>query len=617
MDGGPEIAAERRRGAAFLAGLIAAVVLAGWLAHGVALRRALDDTARRGDGTLQLAVASLRGQLERFERLPALIALQPQVQAMAADPLNLTLAAATNNYLKNLQQMLGASDIYLMDRQGTTRAASNHDTETSFVGGNFAFRPYFTGAMTGDEGRFYALGTTSRKRGYYFGAPVVGAAGDMTGVLVFKIDLDAIESAWSRGEDAILVTDPEGVTFLSSRDDWRFTAFLPLTDAARATLAETRRYADAVLRPFPALALQTEAGQTVIAVDEGGITRRFLTREAPMPEADWKLRVLIDTAPARQQAATVAVAVAMGLGLLMLATAVALQRRARLRERLELQQAARADLERRVQERTRELATVNRRLEAEVVERTAAEQGLRQAQADLVQAGKLAALGQMSAALSHEFNQPLTAARTYADNAQVLLDRGRTEDARGNIARILGLIDRMAAISRHLRSFARKPGQKLSSVSLPEVIEAAREIADLRLRAAGAVLAVDLAPGLPQVVAGPVRLQQVLVNILTNAADAVEGGGNQRILLTAARHGSGVRIAIRDHGPGVPAAVAPRIFDPFFSTKGVGKGLGLGLSISYNIVKDFGGDLTLHSPDGGGAEFRIDLRAAAAGAEAA
>jgi two-component system C4-dicarboxylate transport sensor histidine kinase DctB len=336
-----------------------------------------------------------------------------------------------------------------------------------------------------------------------------------------------------------------------------------------------------------------------------------------MPEADWKLRVLTDTAPARQQAATVAVAVTMALGLLMLAMAIALQRRARLRERLEMQQAARVDLERRVEERTRELATVNRRLEAEVAERTAAEQGLRQAQADLVQAGKLAALGQMSAALSHEFNQPLTAARTYADNAQVLLDRGRTEDARGNIVRILGLIDRMAAISRHLRSFARKPGKKLSSVLLPEVIEAAREIADLRLRAAGAVLEVDLAPGLPQVEAGPVRLQQVLVNILTNAADAVEGGDDLRIRLTAEPHAGGVRIAIRDHGPGVPASVAPRIFDPFFSTKGVGKGLGLGLSISYNIVKDFGGDLTLHSPEGGGAEFRIDLRAAAPGMEAA
>ncbi|MFN4157146.1 MAG: ATP-binding protein [Gemmobacter sp.] len=602
---------QRRSGLALIvAPLLAAVLLAGWVAHGVALRRALDDTARRGDGTLDLAVASLRGQLQRFERLPALIAAQPQVRALAADPLNPATAGDTNDFLRRIQEGLGASDVYLMDRQGITRAASNHATPTSFVGGNFAFRPYFTGAIAGGEGRFYALGTTSGKRGYYFGAPIEGAGGDAAGVLVFKIDLDAIEEAWGRGEDAILVTDPEGVVFLSGRPDWRFTAFLPLTEAAGAILAETRRYADAALRPFPATGQADDAGHRVIAVEEGGAARRYLMREAAMPEADWVLRVLIDTAPARREAATVAGSVVMALALILLGAAVALQRRARLRERLVMQQAARADLERRVEARTHELAGVNRRLAAEVAERTAAEQGLRQAQADLVQAGKLAALGQMSAALSHEFNQPLTAARTYADNAQVLLDRGRTEDVRRNIGRIMDLIDRMATISRHLRSFARKPGQKLAAVRLPEVVEAAREIAELRLRAAGAELVVDLAPDLPLAVAGPVRLQQVLVNLLTNAADAVEGGADRRILLTATATGAGLRIAIRDHGPGVPAATALRIFDPFFSTKGVGRGLGLGLSISYNIVKDFGGDLTLVTPEGGGAEFRIDLRAA-------
>ncbi|QYK42002.1 MAG: sensor histidine kinase [Paracoccaceae bacterium] len=605
------------RGLAWLAVLLFVVLGAGWAAHHEALRRALDATARRGDGTLDLAVASLRGQLERFERLPALIADQPQVRALAADPDNLALAVATNHWLKDIQTRLGASDVYLMDRNGLTRAASNHDLETSFVGGNFAFRPYFLGAAAGGEGRFYALGTTSRKRGYYFGAPVQGPAGDIAGVLVFKIDLDAIEGAWAGSEEAIIVTDPEGVVFLSGRPEWRFTTFLPLTDAARTTLTETRRYADTLLRAFPVAARSNERGHAVVSVGGGGTVRRYLTREAPMPEADWVLRVLIDTAPARRQALAVGGVVALALGSLVLAAAVVLQRRAQLRERLMLQQSAREGLERRVEERTRELAAVNTRLEAEVAERTAAEQNLRQAQADLVQAGKLAALGQMSAALSHEFNQPLAAARTYADNAGVLLDRGRVADARGNIARILDLIDRMTAISRHLRSFARKPGQKLTAVSLPEVIEAAREIADLRLRAAGAELTVELAPDLPAVVAGPVRLQQVLVNILTNAADAVEGAEDRRILLTAGPGPQGVRIAIQDHGPGVSPAVAPRIFDPFFSTKGVGKGLGLGLSISYNIVKDFGGDLTLANAESGGAEFRIDLRAADTGLDVA
>lgn len=229
-----------------------------------------------------------------------------------------------------------------------------------------------------------------------------------------------------------------------------------------------------------------------------------------------------------------------------------------------------------------------------------------------MQAAKLAALGQMSAALSHEFNQPLAAARTYAENAVTLIDRGRVEDARGNAERILSLIDRMAALGRHLRTFARKPGQKIGRATLPEAIAAAAEIAGPRLRTAQAELRVSLAPDLPAVAAGPLRLEQVLVNIITNAADAVEGTGNRQIELTAMPTRTGARITVRDHGPGVPPALRERIFDPFFSTKGVGKGLGLGLSISYNIIKDFGGDLSVTDAAGGGAAFHIDLAAASA-----
>ncbi|MFN4170647.1 MAG: ATP-binding protein [Pseudorhodobacter sp.] len=588
------------------------IALAGYLAYGHAKRLFLEDTARRGDNVLQLAVTTLLGQMARFERLPQLVAEHALIKAMANDPENLGLADLVNRHLRETQELLGASDIYFMDMKGMTRAASNFEAETSFVGGNFAFRPYFHDAAAGGEGRFYALGTTSRKRGYYFGAPV-RVAGEVRGVLVVKIDLDAVEEAW-RGDDyALMVTDPEGILFLSSRPEWLFTALAPLTPDARARLAANRRYVDAPLTPFPQEGARQVAGQSLLMVREGAVSRDYLQLSAAMPEADWTIRVLLDTASARRQALTVAGAVMLALGLALMGLAVIAQRRAQLRERFQLQQAARSQLERRVEERTRELADVNRKLEAEVTERRLAEENLRRAQDDLVQAGKLAALGQMSAALSHEFNQPLGAARTYADNALVLMDRGRAEDARGNIARILSLIDRMGSISKHLRSFARSPGQKLKAVSLPEVVEAAVEIAQLRMRAAGADLIVTLPEGLPQVVAGPVRLQQVLVNVLTNAADAVEGSADRRIHLDAQPVPEGLRIRVRDHGPGVPPGLAERIFDPFFSTKGVGKGLGLGLSISYNIVKDFGGNLRVEAAEGGGAVFVIDL--AAAGAE--
>jgi len=593
------------QGALALFGLLV-VLLAGVFVHAQAQRVFLDDTARRGDTTLRLAVSTLTAQLDRFQRLPRLVAEQPVIRALAAHPHDPARIAAANLTLRHIAVTLGASDIYFMDPGGITRAASNFDHPTSFIGGNFAFRPYFTQALAGGEGRFFALGTTSGKRGYYFGAPV-RVDDRIAGVMVVKIDLDAIEDTWRGGDDEVLVTDPENIIFLSSRPDWLFRPYVrPDADAADRTRA-TRRYADRAITGAPLL--------TGLPGPDGlarpGTGGAMLALSEWMETAGWKVTVLLDTALARRQAIVFTLAVMLALGLLMALAAALWQRRARLRDRLAMQAAARAELERRVAARTAELAALNARLGAEVAERAAAEANLRQAQADLIQAAKLAALGQMSAALSHEFNQPLAAVRNYAETLPALVERGRTDEARRNAGRILALVDRMAALGRDLRNFARTPERGVGRASLPEVIRAASEIAGPRLRAVGADLAVTLAPDLPAVAGGPLRLEQVLVNVITNAADAVDGRADRRILLTAEPTATGARIRVRDFGPGVPDALRERIFDPFFTTRGVGRGLGLGLSISYNIVKDFGGELTLVDPEGGGAEFRIDLRRAA------
>jgi two-component system C4-dicarboxylate transport sensor histidine kinase DctB len=216
----------------------------------------------------------------------------------------------------------------------------------------------------------------------------------------------------------------------------------------------------------------------------------------------------------------------------------------------------------------------------------------------------------MSAALSHEFNQPLAAVKAYAENGTTLIDRDRVGDARDNLARISSLADRMSSISRHLRNFAREPNQTLGPVLLADVVKDTLEIATPRLKSAGATLDVDIAPPNLTVRGGIVRLQQVLVNLVSNAADAIEDQPDRRITLTARKKGQKVAITLRDHGPGVPESIRERIFDPFYSTKGVGKGLGLGLSISYNIVKDFGGRLSVDNHPEGGAVFTVELDAA-------
>jgi two-component system C4-dicarboxylate transport sensor histidine kinase DctB len=572
-----------------------------------ATRAYLDQAATRGETTLRLAVAALTGHMSRFEPLPALIADHDDIVALVADPDNASLRIRANAYLKEINHLLKSSDIYVMLIGGDTIAASNYDAPLSFVGQNFSYRPYYQDAAEGRQGRFFALGTTSLKRGYYFSAPV-HVGGEIRGVVVFKVDIEPIEASWKSDEYEIVVTDPEGIIFMSGRPEWLYAGLLPLTQERLDRTAASRRYANATLRELPVRA-GVQGAHRMMNLKADKSEREYLVVEEPMSEAGWTVSVLLDTSSARSQALTSVLAALLLLGLAGLLGAVVLQRRARLAERMEMQRTAREELEHRVEERTADLASVNSQLELEVAERRATEVQLRQTQADLIQAGKLAALGQMSAALSHEFNQPLAAVKTYADNAAILIDRKRTSEARDNVARILALTDRMASISRHLRNFARKPNERLGPVELDEVVRDTLEIVAWRLKAADADVKIDLGKEPLVVRAGSVRLQQVLVNILSNAADAVEGLEDRTIELTASRIGESVEIVVRDHGPGVPDAIASRIFDPFFSTKGVGKGLGLGLSISYNIIKDFGGNLSVQNHADGGAVFRIELAA--------
>lgn len=593
----------RRRPLWLAAGLavLGLALLVGVWAHARLERAAFEQLAARGANTLGLAVAALDGQLRRYDRLPALLAQNPVIHAVLDAPADPGRVQEANLYLQATAQLLQASDIYVMDLDGTTLAASNFDRPRSFVGGNFAFRPYFRDALTRGEGRFYALGTTSLVRGYYFGAPVL-VDDSPIGVMVIKIDLDTIEASWRGAEYEVIVTDPEGVVFMSTHPDWTFGATESLTPDRLARAAETRRYADVRPHDLPIAATSGPDGGLLWRLPDGA---EYRVVGQPMPSADWTVKVLLSTAPARQQALIRLAVAGLLAGLAALVLVIVLQRRIRLRERLALQAAAQAELEGRVIARTAELAAVNRQLGAEVAERTAAEDRLRRTQAELVQAGKLAALGQMSAALSHEFNQPLGAARNFAENAQLLIDRGRLPEAQEALGRIQGLIDRMADLSRHLRNFARKPNAQLADVALPEVLDAAQEILGWRLRAMGVVPHVDVPPLVVR--AGSVRLQQVLVNIVTNALDAMEGRPDAALRITAVAEGGHAVLRIADSGPGIAPQLIERIFDPFFSTKGPGKGLGLGLSICYNIVHDFGGTLAVANAEGGGAVFTITL----------
>ncbi|TCL96803.1 two-component system C4-dicarboxylate transport sensor histidine kinase DctB [Rhizobium sp. PP-WC-2G-219] len=570
--------------------VIAATGLAVW-GNAYATRRFMAEASLQAGTALRLAVAALSGHLRRYEALPALIADHDDIRRLISNPGDQTLRDSANHYLKDINGLLRSSDIYVMTRDGETIAASNYDRATSFVGENFSYRPYFRQAAEGKRSRFYARGTTSFKRGYFFAAPI-DIDGRVAGVIVFKVDIDMIEASWRGGEYEIFVSDPEGVIFMTSNPEWLYASILPLTPERLRRTEASRRYAEADLKDLGVVRSRI-GDHTLMSIPTRGATRDYLVLSEYVSDADWTVRVLMDMSWVRSQTHVAVAAVFLFLCLAGLSLAILLQRHARRNERMQMQIEAKAELERRVEERTADLADLNAQL--------------RSTQADLVQAGKLAGLGQMSAALSHEFNQPLAAAKTYADSASLLIERNRIDEAKDNLRRISNLIDRMASISRHLRNFARKPNEKLGPVALDDVLRDTLEIVSARLASADAELVVALGEPAPRVRAGSVRLQQVLVNIISNAADAVEGLEDRRITVTATTTGDRVAITIRDAGAGIPKAIAERIFDPFFTTKGVGKGLGLGLSISYNIVKDFGGRLSVENHPEGGAMFRIEL----------
>lgn len=587
-----------------------------WLGYSFAIRYFINKTAIQGQSTLRLATAGLRGELSRYEPLPELIADNKDIRNLLRDPTDRYQVDMVNQQLKQITKNVAASVIYLIDKQGLTIASSNFDTPISFVNRNFDYRPYFQTAIKGGEGRYFALGSTSFKRGYYFSSPV-HIKGEIVGITVVKINVDGFETAWRGNENEIIVTDKYGIIFMSSREEWLFRSIKPVSSALLFKFKSTRQYPVDRISELPIANLSQndllnnkDKGE-IVSIPFSGDNKEFIFKHMEMKDAGWTVHILSPTSGARAQAYAVLLSIILSTLLAILLLAFFTQRRARIEEIMQTQKEAHEQLEKRVASRTKDLNDVNAKLLEEVEERAAAERRLRKTQEDLIQAGKLAALGQMSAALSHELNQPLAAVKTYADNAEAYLERERPEEAKENIKRISELTDRMAAISKHLRNFARKPKEQLGAIPLATVINDAIEIMSGKLRSSAASISVDVPGDEIWVHGGQVRLQQVLVNLISNALDIETKSANQPKIEIRARVKEGrVKIEVRDNGKGLEEDIINQIFDPFFTTKGINKGLGLGLSISYNIIRDFNGTLSARNHPDGGAIFTIELNEA-------
>lgn len=556
-----------------------------------------EELERKHGQSLDLISANLIGTLQRYEVLPQVLGRIPQLQQALLTPQDAQLQTA-NELLSLIREQTGADVIYLLNSQGDTLAASNWEHPRSFVGNNFAFRPYFYDALAQGRGEFFGLGNISVKRGYYYGS-AVRHNDQVIGVIVVKVDLDFTETLWGDTPQQLLVTDQHGVVILGSQQGWRFKATRELSAAEQRSIARHQPYSS--IEP-EMLSLQPE---------------NWIQLSNQLPAMDWEVSVLIPRQQLNSQVHTTMAVVAASMLALLLLLGLLLQRRHYYLERIAMDAKAKQELEQRVASRTLDLQNLNSRLKAEVLEREATEQQLVRTQDELVQAGKLGALGVMSASISHELNQPLAAMRSYADNAKILLVQQRYPEVDKNLHLIGDLTARMASIIEHLRAFARRDPQASEHVALQPALEDALAL----LATPSQQLQVEILRDIPQatlwVEAGETRLRQVLGNLLANALDALSGQpAPRRIWLQTSQQEGWLCLTISDNGSGFSAEALQQAREPFFTTKTSARGLGLGLAICDSIVKALGGRLEFANRTDGGAQVSLYLKEIPLAAEA-
>ena len=555
--------------------ILSAIVVA-WSVSS-AKERALSDVMQKAGETLSVQTEILSGVLDKYRLLPPLLARQSSIRALfVRDVEGNAQSIDARRVAEATSSMSAAADVAFFFPDGEMLANARGSVAERSEG----LPELIEAAMQGRLGRA-ALSNDRGERTYAFSSGV-RREGKFAGVVIVYVDFYRVEAAWALSARRIFVTDKSGTVFLANDPDWRLKS---LSD------------------------LRQTGGVDRYLIDGRFEDRLDLVRRLPLLE--WDLHVLADPAPvaaARLSAATIATLVSLLAGMIAL---VVLRRNEGLTIKARTDRAIALRLERVVRDRTRALSITNQTLSKEVQVRREAEERLRKTQDELVQTAKLAALGQMSTALSHEYNQPLAAIRSYADNALRFLDRGALSEVSGNLTRINSLVERMAELSRTLLSFSRKPGASIGPVPLGTIIDEALLLARPRARAAG-IADIHVGAGVSglHVLGGRIRLGQVFVNLVNNAIDALSGRADARVEIDARREGNRVLVTVIDNGPGVEPEQLQKVFEPFFTTKGVGEGIGIGLSIVDNIIRDFGGTITVSNRPEGGACFTIDLQAA-------
>lgn len=562
--------------------------LVGVLVWGVAQNLALGTARTQLDRTLLLTERAVEAEVERLRSLPSVAAEDVRVRSALTGSGALQDA---NTYLETVAIHAQAGDLFLIDARGDTIAASNWNRPGSFVGQNYSFRPYFQNAMKLGQGQFYGIGVTTGVPGYFLANRI--EVNGVRGVLVVKMDLRPLQAIWRTADADVALADEHGVVFLSGRPDWEYRALTRLSPETLEELDATRAYEGAHLATTDPLLSQ--APRQSDAEGDG-----WIGRVATMPSTGWQ--VIAARATAGLQLLSLGAAVLAAFATLaLIATVKAWDQR---RQIIALRLSQSEKLETMVRARTADLAR-------EVEARTQVEIDLRATQEALVHTEKMAALGRMSAAIVHEISQPLAAMEATLSAAELGLDKADTATAT-RLGKARGLIRRMQRTTKHLKSFARKDVAERSLIDLNAPVASALELVAPRARAIGVVPVFHAPGGKIEVMAGVVRIEQVVANLLLNALDAVAGIPGAQITVTLTAEDGQARLCVTDTGKGIPEADLPDVTEPFFSTKVTGESLGLGLAICKAILSDFHGTLDISSETGQGTRVSVTVPLASA-----
>ncbi|GHC11266.1 MULTISPECIES: ATP-binding protein [Gemmobacter] len=545
-------------------GAVVVLVTNRWLSE-----RFTEVTRNRAELRLALYSGNMISELQRTSVVPLLLARDPEL----IGALTRKEYSATSARLISFQSEIGAASIILLDAEGRIVGATNRNQ----LGANLRSAPQYIEAQRAKDTIFTVAPRETPGFDFTY-SRAVRSDNQVLGVIVVAVDLMKYERAWAGLQDAVLVTDSEGTVLLATEPRWRG---LPLARALEA------RDAPSAIRR----ALQGAADWAQEPPDAYLSGEAVMKTETRVAFRGWRIITYTAYDSVRERVNGVIALEIMGFAILLAVTFYMLSRRAWSRSVTYQRESA-------------ELRLLNARLQREIAEREKVQKNLAVAELTLAQSSKLAALGEMSAAVSHELNQPLAAMKTYLAGARLLLQRKRPEEALSSFQRIDDLIDRMGAITRQLKSYARKGGEAFEPVDLRNSVSNALAMMEPQLKARTVRITRTLPRTPVMVMADRIRLEQVIINLLRNALDATKETRQPQIdLLLSA--GETAILNVRDNGHGIKEL--ENVFEPFYTTKKPGEGVGLGLAISSGIVTDLGGRLTARNADGGGAVFEMQL----------